>query len=58
MTVNGKSVKIKNMVIIQIEQMENMIDFANTKFSKFESQFNNKFPFIDPSWQQYKCKGL
>jgi hypothetical protein len=58
MTVNGKSVNIKDMVILQIEQMENMIDFANTKFSKFESQFNNKFPFIDPSWRQYKCKGL
>jgi hypothetical protein len=58
MTVNGEAVNIKDMIIIQIEQMENIIDFANTKFSKFESQFNNKFPYIHPSWRQSKCKGI
>jgi hypothetical protein len=58
MAVNGKSINIKDMIILQIEQMENMIDFANTKFIKFESQFNNKFPYIHPSWRQNKCTGL
>lgn len=57
-TSDGKNVLIKDMILVQIEEMEKITNYINEKFQKLEKQFGNKFPLIKTSWRVYESRRI
>tara|TARA_Y100001972_G_scaffold72087_1_gene87574 strand:- start:92 stop:484 length:393 start_codon:yes stop_codon:yes gene_type:complete len=49
----GNNILLKDLVLVQVEEMEKITAYVNQKFLKLEKQFGTKFPLIDHRWYTY-----